>query len=123
MAMMTFAHNIAVVFAAQVLAGLAASAAVPTFVVLIANNYKGKQQVEALGLLGGIQALAGMLAFFVAGALDTLASWRYHLRASYPMGDCGGVPQPPSCAGGQGSRNQNRSGWASLLVCVRRHLH
>ena len=76
MAMMTFAHNLGVVFAAQVLAGLAASAAVPTFVVLIANSYKGKQQVEALGLLGGIQALAGMLAFFLAGALDTLASWR-----------------------------------------------
>jgi MFS family permease len=76
MAMMTFAHNINLVFAAQTLAGLAASAAVPTFVVLIANNYTGKQQVEALGLLGGIQALAGMLAFFVGGALETLASWR-----------------------------------------------
>ena len=76
MTMMTLAHNLGVVFAAQVLAGLAASAAVPTFVALIANSYKGKQQVEALGLLGGIQALAGMMAFFLAGALDTLASWR-----------------------------------------------
>jgi MFS family permease len=76
MAMMALAHNIGVVFTAQILAGIAASAAVPTFVVLIANNYTGKQQVEALGLLGGIQALAGMLAFFLGGALETLASWR-----------------------------------------------
>jgi MFS family permease len=84
MAMMTFAHNISVVLAAQTISGLAASAAVPTFVVLIANNYKGKQQVEALGLLGGVQALAGMLAFFVAGALETLASWRYTFAILVP---------------------------------------
>ena len=84
MAMMTLAHNIYVVFAAQTLAGLAASAAVPTFVVLIANNYKGKQQVEALGLLGGIQALAGMLSFFIAGSLDTLASWRFTFALLIP---------------------------------------
>jgi MFS family permease len=84
MAMMTFAHNISVVLAAQTISGLAASAAVPTFVVLIANNYKGKQQVEALGLLGGVQALAGMLAFFVAGALETLASWRFTFALLVP---------------------------------------
>ena len=84
MAMMTLAHNISVVLAAQTIAGLAASAAVPTFVVLIANNYKGKQQVEALGLLGGVQALAGMLAFFVAGALETLANWRFTFAILIP---------------------------------------
>ncbi len=84
MVMMTFAHNIYAVFAAQTVAGLAASAAVPTFVVLIANNYTGKQQVEALGLLGGIQALAGMLGFFIAGALDTLASWRFTFALLIP---------------------------------------
>ncbi|HEX7158826.1 MAG TPA: MFS transporter [Edaphobacter sp.] len=84
MAMMTFAHNINVVLAAQTLAGLASSAAVPTVVVLIANNYTGKQQVEALGLLGGVQALAGMLAFFVAGTLETLASWRYTFAILVP---------------------------------------
>ena len=84
MAMMALAHNISIVLAAQTIAGLAASAAVPTFVVLIANNYKGKQQVEALGLLGGVQALAGMLAFFVAGVLETLASWRFTFAILIP---------------------------------------
>jgi MFS family permease len=84
MAMMALAHNISVVLAAQTIAGLAASAAVPTLVVLLANNYKGKQQVKALGLLGGVQALAGMLAFFIAGALETLASWRFTFAILVP---------------------------------------
>ena len=84
MAMMTFAPNIVVVLAAQALAGLAASALVPTLVVLIANNYGGKQQVEAIGLLGGVQALTGMLAFFVAGILETLATWRFTFAILIP---------------------------------------
>ena len=73
-----------VVLVAQAIAGLAASAAVPTLVVLIADNYKGRQQVQALGLLGGIQALAGMLAFFVAGILETLSSWRFTFAILVP---------------------------------------
>jgi MFS family permease len=76
MLLMTIAPNIFVVLVAQAIAGLAASAIVPTLVVLIANSYKGQRQIKALGLLGGIQALAGMLGFFVAGSLETLASWR-----------------------------------------------
>jgi len=84
MATMTLAPNIFVVVASQAIAGLAASAAVPTLVVLIANNYKGQQQVQALGLLGGVQALAGMLAFFVAGTLETLASWRFTFAILIP---------------------------------------
>ena len=84
MTMTAFAHNIRVIFVAQTLAGLAASAAVPTLVVLIANSYTGKQQVQALGLLGGIQALAGMLGFFVAGLLDTLTSWRFTFALLIP---------------------------------------
>jgi MFS family permease len=84
MVMMAFAPNISVVLVSQAIAGVAASALVPTLVVLIANNYKGRQQGQALGLLGGVQALAGMLAFFVAGALETLVSWRYTFAILIP---------------------------------------
>ena len=84
MVMTTFAHNIAVMLVAQAIAGVAAAAGVPTLVVLIASNYKGRQQGQALGLLGGITALAGMLAFFVAGALETLATWRYSFAILIP---------------------------------------
>ncbi len=62
---------------AQALAGLAAAALVPTLVVLVAANYHGKQQEQALGLLAGAGAMSGVLAFLVAGYLGTLASWRY----------------------------------------------
>ena len=84
MVMTTFAPNVPVMLAGQALAGVAAAAGVPTLVVLIANNYKGRQQGQALGLLGGIAALAGMLAFFAAGALETLVSWRYTFALLIP---------------------------------------
>ena len=62
---------------AQALAGLAAAALVPTLVVLIAANYHGQQQAQALGILAGTPAISGALAFFVAGLLGTALSWRY----------------------------------------------
>lgn len=61
----------------QGLAGLVAAAMVPSLVVLIAVHYKGKQQAQALGLLGAAQASAGVLAFLIAGFLGTFVSWRY----------------------------------------------
>ena len=57
MVMTTFAHNIAVMLVAQAIAGVAAAAGVPTLVVLIASNYKGRQQGQALGLLVYIRNL------------------------------------------------------------------
>ena len=62
---------------AQALAGLAAAALVPTLVVLIAANYRGDQQAQALGILAGAPAMSGTLAFFIAGFLGTYLSWRY----------------------------------------------
>lgn len=62
---------------AQALAGLAAAALVPTLVVLIAANYRDRQQAQALGVLAGAPAMSGALAFFVAGFLGTFLSWRY----------------------------------------------
>lgn len=61
---------------AQALAGLAAAVLVPTLVVLIAANYKGRQQAQALGVLAGAPALSGAAAFFLAGWLGTAFSWR-----------------------------------------------
>lgn len=61
----------------QALAGLAAAALVPTLVVLIAANYYGAQQAQALGILAGTPAISGALAFFIAGYLGTALSWRY----------------------------------------------
>ncbi len=85
MAMMTFSPNAAMMIAAQLLAGLAAAAIVPTLVVLIANNYKGKQQAAALGILGAVQAITTVTAFFLAGALGTWIGWRYAFGIIVPF--------------------------------------
>lgn len=61
---------------AQAGAGLAAAALVPSLVVLIAANYHGRQQAQALGVLAGAPAFSGTLAFFIAGWLGTALSWR-----------------------------------------------
>src|SRR5262249_50390225 len=63
--------------AAQSIAGVAAAAAVPTLVVLIAANYHGRQQETALGVLAGIPAVASAVTFVIAGLLATVLSWRY----------------------------------------------
>jgi MFS family permease len=85
MVMMTFSPNVAVMIAAQGLAGLAAAAIVPTLVVLIANNYSGKQQAKALGILGAVQAMATVTAFFVAGVVGTYLGWRYAFGLVIPF--------------------------------------
>src|SRR5262245_53415766 len=62
---------------AQAIAGLAAVAIVPTLVVLIAANYRGRQQAFAVGVLAGAAPIAGALAFFIAGLLGSTLGWRY----------------------------------------------
>jgi MFS family permease len=77
MAMMALAQDERTMNNAQALAGLAAAVLVPTLVVLIAANYKDQQKEQALGLLAGAPAMAGVLAFIIAGFLATALSWRY----------------------------------------------
>ncbi len=76
MLLMALANSASMMNLAQALAGLAAAMLVPSLVVLIAANYRGAQQAQALGALAGSSALAGALAFFIAGWLGTAISWR-----------------------------------------------
>lgn len=85
MVLMTFSPNATAMIVAQLLAGLAAAAIVPTLVVLIANNYRGKQQSQALGILGAVQAITTVTAFFLAGALGTWIGWRYAFGIIIPF--------------------------------------
>src|SRR5262245_8860377 len=62
---------------AQAIAGAAAAALVPTLVVLIAANYRGRQQETALGVLAGIPAVSSAVTFVISGFLATALSWRY----------------------------------------------
>ena len=71
MGMMAFSTDARMMNYAQAVAGLAAVAIVPTLVVLVAANYQGREQAFALG------AIAGALAFFIAGFLGATLGWRY----------------------------------------------
>src|SRR5262245_50342919 len=77
MALMATSTNAGTMNAAQSIAGVAAAAAVPTLVVMIAANYHGRQQETALGVLAGMPAVASAVTFVFAGFLATALSWRY----------------------------------------------
>jgi MFS family permease len=77
MAVMTASPTARTVIFAQGVAGAAAAALVPSLVVLITSSYRGGQQAKAFGWLGAAEAAASVLAFLIAGFLDTWASWRY----------------------------------------------
>src|SRR5262245_19249300 len=66
MALMATSTDASTMNAAQSIAGVAAAAAVPTLVVLIAANYHGRQQETALGVLAGIPAVASAVTFVIA---------------------------------------------------------
>jgi MFS family permease len=77
MVMMAIASDASTMNTAQLIAGIAAAALVPTLVVLIAANYREQQQAQALGILSSIPAIASGVAFVVAGLIATVLSWRY----------------------------------------------
>jgi predicted MFS family arabinose efflux permease len=68
-------------FAAQIVAGVAAAAMVPTLVMLVGANYSGERQSRALGWLGAAQAMGIVPAVFLAGLLSTWVGWRYTFGA------------------------------------------
>ena len=77
MATMAASPTATAVILAQGIAGAAAAALVPTLVVLITTTYEGRQQAKAFGWLGAAEAAASVLAFLIAGFLDTWIGWRY----------------------------------------------
>jgi MFS family permease len=74
--LMTFSPTANVMLLAQLLCGLAGAALVPSLVALIAENYRGVQQVTALGALGAAPAGASLAAFLIGGVLGTYLGWR-----------------------------------------------
>ena len=74
--LMTFSPTATMMIAAQALCGASASVIVPALVALIAENYKGRQQATAVGVLGSARAGAGVLAFVIGGILGTYIGWR-----------------------------------------------
>jgi MFS family permease len=76
MALMAFSRDAEMMNFAQALAGIAAALLVPTLVVLVAANYRQRQQEQAFGILASIPAVASGVTFIVAGYIATALSWR-----------------------------------------------
>jgi MFS family permease len=75
MVLMVLSPTAEVMLGAQVLAGLAGAALVPSLVALIASHYSGTQQAQAVGWLGSARAIAGVLAFVTVGLVAAF-NWR-----------------------------------------------
>jgi MFS family permease len=80
MVIMTLSPSATMMIVAQGIAGAAAAALIPTLVVLIATNYKGKQQAQPLGWLGG--GHGRRVCVSGRGFLGTWIGWRYRSGSS-----------------------------------------
>ncbi len=76
MLMIVLSRNALTMIVAQIIAGIAAAAMVPTSVALIADNYHGDQQAKSLEWLSTVRSISLVPAFLLAGALATYSDWR-----------------------------------------------
>lgn len=74
--LVVFSPTVTWAIVGQVLAGAAAALIVPALVALVAENYRGRQQEQAVGALGSARAVAGVAAFGIGGILGTVLGWR-----------------------------------------------
>ena len=64
-------------FAAQALSGATVALAAPSLTVIIASNYHGKQQAQAIGFLASAIPLAQVVSLLIAGAFASSIGWRW----------------------------------------------
>lgn len=76
MILVAISPNPAVMVVAESIAGAAAAALIPTLFVLIGTSYSGRERARALAWLAASQAIAGVAALLIAGALGTWLGWR-----------------------------------------------
>ena len=64
-------------FVAQALQGASIALAVPALTVMIASNYRGAQQAQAIGFLASAIPLAQVVSLLIAGWFASNAGWRW----------------------------------------------
>lgn len=64
-------------FVAQALSGASVALSAPALTVMIAANYKGRQQAQAIGFLASAIPLAQVISLLLAGYLATNVGWRW----------------------------------------------
>ncbi len=76
-AIIALAQNGTMLFIAQALSGASVALSAPALTVLIAANYKGRQQAQAIGFLASAIPLAQVVSLIIAGYLATTVGWRW----------------------------------------------
>jgi MFS family permease len=64
-------------FAVQALNGATVALAAPALTIVVASNYHGKQQSQAIGFLASAIPLAQVVSLLLAGALASSVGWRW----------------------------------------------
>jgi MFS family permease len=64
-------------FAVQALSGATTALVAPSLTVIIASNYRGKQQAQAIGFLASAIPLAQVVSLLIAGAFASSIGWRW----------------------------------------------
>ncbi|MBP6596752.1 MAG: MFS transporter, partial [Arenimonas sp.] len=83
--MVALSPDMTLLIVAQGLAGVGAAMILPALVVLVADNYSGRQKARAIGILGAVQAGATVAAFFLAGAMGASLGWRWAFGLIVPL--------------------------------------
>lgn len=71
------AQNGTTLLIAQAISGASIALAAPALTVLIASNYHGKQQAQAIGFLAAAIPLAQVTSLLIAGAFASTIGWRW----------------------------------------------
>lgn len=74
-------------FAVQALSGATTALVSPSLTVIIARNYQGKQQAQAIGFLASAIPLAQVVSLLIAGAFASSIGWRW----SFVLLSCIGI--------------------------------
>lgn len=64
-------------FIAQAISGASVALSAPALTVLIARNYQGKQQAQAIGFLASAIPLAQVISLLIAGYFASTIGWRW----------------------------------------------
>lgn len=64
-------------FAVRALSGATVALVAPSLTVIIASNYHGKQQAQAIGFLASAIPLAQVVSLLIAGAFASSIGWRW----------------------------------------------
>lgn len=64
-------------FAVQALSGATVALVAPSLTVIIASNYQGRQQAQAIGFLASAIPLAQVVSLLIAGAFASSIGWRW----------------------------------------------